>query len=182
MYDLWNMNELRQDYGQQCSYVQNETNFNREGSWQQRQGRALVCKNSPLLVFKPDGSLMVLYTSSDCDLLLIILALLWTSQSATLLCTDITSVGVVATSVGGGFRCWRKENLVTWSLIFIFPGVHSSNSMVKEAWLWTTGGVGVEGTHSVTSEVSFVGTSWTWDCDSVLLGDRCWNSFVGISK
>ncbi len=100
-----------------------------------------------MVFFRSDGSLLVLYMSSACDLLLIMFALLWTSQSATLFSADITSVGVVITSVEGNLRCWRKENLVTWSLIFILPGEHSSNSMVKEAWLWTTGGVGVEGMH-----------------------------------
>ena len=141
---------------------------------------AACIRDSPLVFFRNDGSLIVLYMSSACDLLLIMLALLWTSQSATLLSTDITSVGVVTASVEGSFLCWRKENFVTWSLIFILPGVHSSNSMVKEAWLWTTGGVGVEGTHWVGSGVSFVGTSCT--CDSGFLAGCCWNSFVGISK
>lgn len=54
---------------------------------------------SLLLIFRSVGSLLVLYSSSACDLLLIMLALLWTSQSATLLSADITSVGAVTASV-----------------------------------------------------------------------------------
>lgn len=54
---------------------------------------------SLLLIFRSVGSLLVLYSSSACDLLLIMLALLWTSQSATLLSADITSVGAATASV-----------------------------------------------------------------------------------
>lgn len=110
-----------------------------------------------------------------------------TSQSATLLSADITSVGVATASLAGGPCCflWRVENLVTWSLIFIFPGVPSSNSMVKEAWLWTTGGVEVGGGEQAGGvSVSLVGTSWTWwtwwTCGPEAL--CCWRSLVGISK
>lgn len=142
----------------------------------------LSVKDSPLATSNIDGSLLVLYISSHSDFLLFIrLALLWTSQSATLFSADITSVGVVATSAAGGLRCCRKANLVTWSLIFILPGVQSSNSIVKEAWLCTTGGVGVEGIPWAGSDVSFVGTSWSWD-SGFFIGCCCCNSFVGISK
>lgn len=134
----------------------------------------------PLPVFRNDGSLFVLYMSSSSDFLLIILVLLWTSQSATLLSADITSLGVVTVSIKGSLRGWRKENLVMWSLIFILPGVHSSNSIVKEAWLWTMAGVGEEGTQSEGFGVSFVGTSST--CGSGFLTSLGRASFVGISK
>lgn len=134
----------------------------------------------PLSVFRNDGSLFVLYMSSSCDLLLIIVVLLWTSQSATLLSADITSLGVVTVSFKGSLRGCRKENLVTWSLIFILPGVHSSNSIVKEAWLWTMAGVGEDGTRSEGFGVSFVGTSST--CGSGFLTSLGKASFVGISK
>lgn len=134
----------------------------------------------PLAVFRNDGPLFVLYMSSACDFLLIILALLWTSQSATLFSADITSLGVVTESSKLSLRGWRKENLVMWSLIFILPGVQSSNSIVKEAWLWTMAGVGVEGTRSGRIGVSFVGTSST--CGSGFLTSLGRASFVGISK
>lgn len=83
-----------------------------------------------------------------------------TSQSATLVSAETTSTG--AGSLPGGRR-WRRENLVTWSLIFTLPGLQSSNSMVKEAWLCTTG----------AAPASLVGGSGTRGA-----GD----SFVGISK
>lgn len=93
-----------------------------------------------------------------------------TSQSATLVSAETTSTGVG--SLPGGRR-WRRENLVTWSLIFTLPGLQSSNSMVKEAWLCTTGDA-----PPPPSATSLVGASGAGASGGRGAGD----SFVGISK
>lgn len=61
----------------------------------------------PWSALRNDGSLFVLYRSSPYDFLLIMLVLLWTSQSATLLSADTTSLGVVTVSVKGSLRGCR---------------------------------------------------------------------------
>lgn len=75
-------------------------------------------------------------------------------------------------SLPGGRR-WRRENLVTWSLILTLPGLQSSNSMVKQAWLCTTGA-----TPPPPASASLVGAS----CAGTSVARDGGTSLLGISK
>lgn len=129
----------------------------------------LVAVRSPFRVRVCTGrSLLVLCRSSPGPARGSRLGSFCTSQSATLVSAETTSTGVA--SLPGGRR-WRR-NLVTWSLIFSLPGLQSSNSMVKQAWLCTGAAPPPLGSASL------VGAS----CTGTSGGRGGGASLVGISK